>query len=374
MRIGMACFPTHGGSGVVATELGKYLARKGHEVAFISYAAPLRLSDIPERVSFHEVDAIQYPLLQTYPNDLALASKMVEVARMKHLQVLHVHYAIPFAAAALMAKYAAPELDLKVVTTLHGTDITLVGNDPTFRPITRWAIEQSDAVTAVSNWLREEAIQQFAIDRPIDVVYNFIDPERHARPCPGCIPPPDCTGEVTLMHISNFRPVKRVEDVVRVFALVRARMEARLLLVGDGPTARAAQVLATELGVADRVFFTGIVEQVEPVLQQADLLLLPSETESFGLVALEAMASGVPVIASRVGGLPEVVAHGETGYLAPVGDVIAMATFALELLSDPALYRRFCHAAQERAARLFDYHNLVDQYESVYERVLSRPA
>ncbi len=370
MRIGITCFPTHGGSGVVATELGKILARRGHEIAFISYAAPLRLADIPERVSFHEVDAMQYPLLQTYPNDLALASKIVSVARMKRLQVLHVHYAIPFAPAALMAKYAAPELDLKVVTTLHGTDITLVGSDPTFRPITRWSIQESDAVTAVSEWLRTRAIEEFAIDRPIDVVHNFVDPERHARPCPGCIPPLTCAGEVTLLHISNFRPVKRVEDVVRVFARVRARMEARLLLVGDGPTAGSAMEVATELGVADRVHFIGVVEQIEPVLQQANLLLLPSETESFGLVALEAMASGVPVIASRVGGLPEVVAHGETGYLAPVGDVDAMAEYAIGLLQNPIAYREFSQAAHERAARLFDYHLLVDRYEGIYDRVL----
>jgi len=371
MRIGIACFPTHGGSGVVATELGKYLAARGHEVAFISYAAPLRLSDVPERVSFHEVDGMQYPLLQTYPNDLALASKMISVARMKRLQIMHVHYAVPFAAAALLARYAAPELDLKVVTTLHGTDITLVGRDPTFYPITRWAIQESDAVTAVSHWLREEAIRTFAMNRPIDVVYNFVDPERHARPCPGCIPPLDCAGQVTLMHISNFRPVKRVEDVIRVFARVHDRMEARLLLVGDGPTAPAAMRLAAELGVADRVTMLGVVEQIEPVLQQANLLLLPSETESFGLVALEAMASGVPVVATQVGGLPEVVSHGETGYLAPVGDVDAMAAYALEILQDPLVYRQFSEAAQQRAARIFDYHLHVERYESIYERVLA---
>ncbi|NLT73005.1 MAG: N-acetyl-alpha-D-glucosaminyl L-malate synthase BshA [Chloroflexi bacterium] len=369
MRIGITCYPTHGGSGVVATELGKHLARAGHEVAFISYAALLRLSEIPERVSFHEVEGYSYPLLQNYPHGVALASKIVSVARMRHLQILHVHYAIPFAASALMAKYAAPELDLKVVTTLHGTDITLVGSDPTFRPITRWAIEQSDAVTAVSQWLHDEAVKEFAIRRPIDVVYNFIDPERHARPCPGCIPPVSCSGEVTLMHISNFRPVKRTEDVVRVFARVREHLEARLLMVGDGPAAGAAQQLAVDLGVADRVCFVGIVEQIEPILQQADLLLLPSETESFGLVALEAMASGVPVVATHVGGLPEVVSHGETGFLAPVGDVDAMAAYALQILGDRAVHRRFADASRERA-RLFDYREIVGQYEAIYERVL----
>jgi L-malate glycosyltransferase len=371
MHIGITCYATHGGSGVVATELGKHLASRNHEVAFVSYAAPLRLSNIPEHVSFHEVEAYDYPLLQNYPHTLALASKMVTVARMKQIQVFHVHYAIPFAAAALMAKFAAPELDLKVVTTLHGTDITLVGRDPTFRPITKWAIEASDAVTAVSRWLRDEAVREFAIERPIDVVYNFIDPERHKLPYPGCIPPHHSPREVTLMHISNFRPVKRVQDVVRVFARVAEKMEARLLLVGDGPTTSTALQVATDLGVADRVYFVGVVEQIEPILQQADLLLLPSETESFGLVALEAMASGVPVIASDVGGIPEVVAHGETGFLAPVGDVDRMADYALQILEDPELRQRLCEASRRRASTRFDYHTLVSQYERIYERVLA---
>ena len=371
MRIGITCYPTHGGSGVVATELGKHLAERDHEVAFISYAAPLRLTTIPDRVSFHEVEAYDYPLLQNYPHTLALASKMVDVARMRHLQVLHVHYAIPFAPAALMAKYAAPELELKVVTTLHGTDITLVGGESTFRPITRWAIEQSDAVTAVSRWLRDEAMSRFSIRRPIDVVYNFIDPERHTRRAPGCIPPREGPRQVTLMHISNFRPVKRVQDVVRVFARVAQQMDARLLLVGDGPTAGMAAQLAAELGVRERVFFVGVVEEIEAVLQQADLLLLPSETESFGLVALEAMATGVPVVASAVGGIPEVVVHGETGYLAPVGDVERMAEYALQVLRDPALKQRICKAARQRAAEHFGYAERVAEYEDIYRRVIA---
>jgi L-malate glycosyltransferase len=373
MRIGITCYPTHGGSGVVATELGKHLARWGHEVAFVSYSAPLRLGTIPDRVTFHEVEAVEYPLLKNYPYTLALASKMIAVARMKGLQVLHVHYAIPFAPAALMAKYAAPELDLKVVTTLHGTDITLVGNDPTFRPITKWAIEQSDAVTAVSHFLRDQARDEFDIERDMDVVYNFIDPERHERPCPGCIEPRSSPDEVTLMHISNFRPVKRVEDVVRILARVRERMPARLILVGDGPTACTALQVALSLGVADSVQFTGVVEEIEPVLQQADLLLLPSETESFGLVALEAMASGIPVIASDVGGIPEVVTHGETGFLAPVGDAEHMGDYAVQLLSDHDLYHQFSHAARERAGSQFGYEKIVRQYERVYARLLKMP-
>ena len=373
MRIGITCYPTHGGSGVVATELGKHLASWGHEVAFISYSAPLRLGIIPERVSFHEVEAVEYPLLKNYPYTLALASKMIAVARMKGLQLLHVHYAIPFAPAALMAKVAAPELDLKVVTTLHGTDITLVGNDPTFRPITKWAIEQSDAVTAVSRFLRDQARDEFDIERDMDVVHNFVDPERHDRPCPSCIAPRSSPDEVTLMHVSNFRPVKRVEDVVRVLAHVRKRMPARLILVGDGPTACTALQVALSLGVADSVQFTGVVEEIEPILQQADLLLLPSETESFGLVALEAMASGIPVIASKVGGLPEVVTHGETGFLAPVGDYEAMGDHAIDLLSDQELYHRFSHAARERAGAQFSYDKIVREYERVYARLLEMP-
>ncbi len=374
MRIGITCYPSHGGSGVVATELGKHLARWGHEVAFISYSAPLRLGNLPERVTFHEVEAVEYPLLKNYPYTLALASKMIAVAQQRQLEVLHVHYAIPFAPAALLAKAAAPELGLRVVTTLHGTDITLVGNDPTFRPITKWAIEQSDAVTAVSFFLRDQAREEFGIGRDIDVIYNFIDPERHDRPCPGCIEPRKSPDEVTLMHISNFRPVKRVEDVVRIFARVRQEMPARLIMVGDGPTACVALQVALSLGVADSVQFTGVVEEIEPVLQQADLLLLPSETESFGLVALEAMASGIPVIASDVGGLPEVVAHGETGYLAPVGDVESMSAYAIQLLRDRELYHRFSHAARERAASRFAYQQIVRQYEQVYARVLGMPA
>ncbi len=373
MRIGITCYPSHGGSGVVATELGKHLAHWGHEVAFISYSAPLRLGNIPERVTFHEVEAVEYPLLKNYPYTLALASKMIAVARMKALQVLHVHYAIPFAPAALLAKYAAPELDLRVVTTLHGTDITLVGNDPTFKPITKWAIEQSDAVTAVSHFLREQAREEFEIGREMDVIYNFIDPERHDRPCPGCIQPRSSPDEMTLMHISNFRPVKRVEDVVRVFAKVRKRMPARLIMVGDGPTACTALQVALSLGVADSVQFTGVVEEIEPVLQQADLLLLPSQTESFGLVALEAMASGIPVVASDVGGLPEVVAHGETGYLAPVGDVERMGDYAIQLLSDHELHHRFAHAARQRASEFFSYQQIVREYEQVYARLLKAP-
>lgn len=376
MRIGITCYPSHGGSGVVATELGKHLAERGHEVAFVSYAAPLRLSQLPPRVTLHEIDAVDYPLLKNFPYTLALASKMAQVARERQLQVLHVHYAIPFTAAAALACQMAPELGLKVVTTLHGTDVTLVGGTPTFKPVMILALQQSDAVTAVSRFLRDEAYRQFGAQREIEVIYNFIDPERHAYARPACIPPLDRPDQVTLMHISNFRPVKRVVDVVRVFAQARRRLQqqgldARLVLVGDGPDSCRALQTALELRVADRVQFTGIVERVEPLLQTADLLLLPSETESFGLVALEAMASGVPVVASEVGGLPEVVEHGRSGFLAPVGDVEAMAEYATALLADCETRTTFARAARERAATGFDYHHIVPQYEALYERVIT---
>jgi len=370
MRIGITCYPTHGGSGVIATELGKHMAERGHEIAFISYSTPLRLTDIPPRVSFHQVNVTEYPLLKNFPYTLALASKMAEVARMKQLQILHVHYAIPFAAAALLARQVAPELDLKIVTTLHGTDVTLVGNNPSFKPVTKLAIEHSDAVTAVSDFLKNETYRQFEVQKEIDVIHNFVDPERHERPIPPCIPPLNCPRQFTLMHISNFRPVKRVGDVVRVFARIAENLEARLIMVGDGPDSCMAMQMAQDLNVADRVKFIGVVVQVAPLLRAANLLLLPSQTESFGLVALEAMASGVPVIASDVGGLPEVIEHGVSGYLAPVGDVDKMAEYALKILSDCSTCRAFSRAARTRAVELFSHHNIVPQYEAVYERVL----
>ena len=370
MRIGITCYPTHGGSGVVATELGKHLAQRGHEVAFISYSTPLRLAEFPRGVSFHEVEIVEYPLLKNFPYTLALASKMADVARMKQLQILHVHYAIPFAAAALLARQIVPELNLKVVTTLHGTDVTLVGNNPSLKPVTTLAIEYSDAVTAVSCFLKKETYRHFQLKKDVQVIYNFIDPDRHDRPISPCIPPHDCPEQLTLMHISNFRSVKRVGDVIKVFARVAEKLESRLIMVGDGPDSGLAVQMARDLGVADRVKFIGVVDDVAPLLKAANLLLLPSVTESFGLVALEAMASGVPVIASNVGGLPEVVEHGRSGFLVPVGDVDKMAEYAIQILSDCSMYTAFSKAGRKRAVAFFDYHNIVPQYEALYERVL----
>jgi N-acetyl-alpha-D-glucosaminyl L-malate synthase BshA len=343
MRIGIVCYPTAGGSGVVATELGKHLAERGHVIAFISYANPLRLRDLPPRVCFHEVDQDDHPLLKQFPHSLTLTAKMVEVARS--------HYAIPVAAAASMSRQNAPELGLKVVTTLHGTDITVVGSTPSFKPVVEWSINQSDAVTAVSGFLAAETGRQLSLRRPIDVVPNFIDPDRHGAPIAPCRPEDGSRRQVTLMHISNFRPLKRLGDVVRIFSRVAARIDARLVLVGDGPEYGRTRELVEGLGLTDRVRFVGVVDEVAPLLAEADLLLLPSETESFGLVALEAMASGVPVIASRVGGLPEVVEHGVSGFLEPVGDVDAMADRALAILSDCATRNRFGRSTGTRWCR-----------------------
>lgn len=371
MRIGISCYASHGGSGVVATELGKHLAARNHEVAFISYATPLRLTELPPRVSFHEVQIEEYPLLKNFPYTLALASKMAEVARMRKLQILHVHYAIPFAAAALLAKEIAPELNLKVITTLHGTDITLVGNNASFKPVTELTIERSDAVTAVSHFLKAETYRQFTVTKKIDVIYNFIDPAQYDYPVSPCIPPCNSQHQMSLIHISNFRPVKRIGDVIRIFAKVAAKIDARLLLVGDGPDAPIAEQMARDLAVADRVKFLGVVDHVASLLRAADLLLLPSETESFGLVALEAMAGGVPVVASDIGGLAEVIEHGSCGYLAPVGDIKQMAHYALKLLSDCPLREAFAEAGRQRAARLFPAQQIIPQYEAIYTRVLS---
>ena len=366
MRIGITCYPTHGGSGVFATELGKQLALRGHTISFISYSAPLRLVDLPPRVTFHEVQVGEYPLLKQYPYTLALAAKMVEVATANGLQVLHVHYAIPFSPAAILARQMAPELNLRVVTTLHGTDTSLVGAAPYFHPVTRFSIEQSDAVTTVSEYLREETRETFRISRPIEVIPNCVDLEHYQHVGAGD------DGKKLVLHISNFRPVKRAADVIEVFARVRSRVDARLVLVGDGPDLSRSLALAQDKGVGGDVTTVGVVDDVAPFLRAADLLLLPSASESFGLVALEAMASSVPVVASRAGGLPEVVADGEAGFLLPPGEVEAMAARAVELLTDRDLHGR-CAAAGRARARRFDCDVVIPRFEDLYERVLRQP-
>src|SRR6267378_4065364 len=375
MRIGITCYPTYGGSGAVATELGLELARRGHDVHFISYASPFRLRGYAERVTFHEVTQLEYPLFeQSSPYALALAVKQHEVAKREQLDLMHVHYAIPHAATAWLAKQMLRNegLDLKIVTTLHGTDITLVGQDPSYFTLTKFSIERSDAVTAVSTYLRDETYRAFGCAGcDVIVIPNFISPAEYH-------PPTDRTfrralapaGHKILLHVSNFRPVKRVVDVLRVFAGVRRELPATLVLVGDGPDRDPAEQEADRLGLRNDVRFLGKVDNVADILRGGDLFLLPSATESFGLAALEAMACGVPVLASAAGGIPEVVTDGETGALAPVGDVARMTERALAILQDGAEHERLKRNAAARAPE-FAAERVVPLYEKVYEDVLA---
>jgi N-acetyl-alpha-D-glucosaminyl L-malate synthase BshA len=372
MNIGITCYPTVGGSGAVAAELGKQLARRGHQVHFVSYRLPFRLGGFQEHIRFHEVDVTAYSLFEYPPHDLALAAKMAEVAREYRLDLFHVHYAIPHAIAGLLAQQMLGDGAPRLVTTLHGTDVTLVGQDRSFFEITRFGIERSDGVTAVSEFLRRMTLDELGVRNAIDVVPNFVDIARHCAgrgvPDRAALARPE---ERILLHMSNFRPVKRVVDIVRVFERVQREIPAVLLMVGDGPERASAQALARRLGVADKVRFLGRQDNIEEFTGVADLYLLPSELESFGLSALEAMACGVPVIGSDAGGLPEVVAHGETGYLLPVGDIEGMASRAIELLRDAAAHQRMSSAARRRVEEHFDAEQIVSQYEHVYERVLS---
>jgi N-acetyl-alpha-D-glucosaminyl L-malate synthase BshA len=377
MRIGITCYPTYGGSGVVATELGIELAALGHEIHFISYSQPFRLSGRDQGIFYHEVPVSSYPLFEFPPYDLALASRMAEVAEFNGLDLLHVHYAIPHSVSALLARQmlAARGRRLPFVTTLHGTDITLVGLDRSYLPITRYAIQESDGVTSISTYLKEKTIQNFDVTRGIEVVPNFVncdlytpikdeakraeERERLARP-----------DEAILMHLSNFRPVKRVVDVVRIFAQVAKEMPAQLVLVGDGPERSAAEWLARDLHIQEKVHFLGKQDRVNELLPLADLLLMPSELESFGLAALEAMACKVPSIATRVGGVPELIDDGVTGLLYPVGDVDAMAQGALGLLKDNARLEGMREAGRKTAQSRFCSSLVVPQYLRYYESVL----
>jgi N-acetyl-alpha-D-glucosaminyl L-malate synthase BshA len=369
MRIGIVCYPTYGGSGAVATELGLALAARGHEIHFISYALPFRLRGYHERVSFHEVKIGSYPLFEHPPYSLALTVMLHEVAVRERLDVLHAHYAIPHAAAGWMAKQILESdgRSLAVVTTLHGTDITLVGQDPSYHTVTKFSIEHSDAVTAVSAFLRDETFRAFGCSGcAIQVIPNFVSLEEFHPPEQRCSEKPP--HELTLMHISNMRPVKRLLDVVRIFARVRERLRARLVLVGDGPDRDAAEREVERLGLRGEVRVLGKVEDVNEVLRKADLYLLPSQSESFGLSALEALATGVPVVGTRAGGLPEVVQQGVNGFLGEVGDVEGMAAGAIELLEDADRWRAASFAARERAAE-FATERVVPLYEELYATV-----
>jgi N-acetyl-alpha-D-glucosaminyl L-malate synthase BshA len=375
MRIGITCYPTYGGSGVVATELGLELAARGHEIHFISYAQPIRLNEASERIYFHEVEVTSYPLFDHPPYALALAVKMAEVAEAADLDLLHVHYAIPHSVSALLARAMRAPRRLPFITTLHGTDITLVGADRSYLPITRFSIEQSDGVTAVSEYLRDRTVKEFDVRKPIEVIPNFVncdlykrgerdDERRHWAP----------GGEPILLHLSNFRPVKRITDVVEIFALVREKMPAKLVLMGDGPDRGSAEWLVRQKGLARDVLFLGKQDRVYEKLSQGDLFLLPSDLESFGLAALEAMACEVPVIASDVGGLREVVTHGEDGYLVPPRDVAAAARYAIEILSRSDRGREMGQRARVNARKKYCANDIIPRYEAYYERVLAGSA
>jgi N-acetyl-alpha-D-glucosaminyl L-malate synthase BshA len=373
MKIGISCYPTYGGSGIVATELAMALAEQGDEVHVISYALPSRLTFVTPTLFFHEVIVPRYPLFEYPPYPLALATKMVEVARHSGLDVLHVHYAIPNAVSAVLARQILAPQPLPVVTTLHGTDVTLVGNDPSYLETTRYGIVESDAVTSVSESLRQATIEQLGVSSRIDVVPNFIDPARfeRAQSLPGArrwARP----GERILVHISNFRPVKRVLDVVAIFEQVHRTVPSRLLMVGDGPERPKVEQYCREHGICGAITFVGSLPLIEEVLVGADLFLLPSESESFGLSALEAMACEVPVIATTIGGLPEVVGEGETGFLLPVGDVSGMAAAALKLLGNEEMRQRFGVASRRRAVSVFSQTAVVARYREIYERVVAR--
>jgi N-acetyl-alpha-D-glucosaminyl L-malate synthase BshA len=377
MKIGITCYPTYGGSGVVATELGIELAALGHQVHFITYSQPFRLTGREQGIFYHEVPVSNYPLFEYPPYDLALATRMAEVAEYYDLDLLHVHYAIPHSVSALLARQmlAARGRKLPFVTTLHGTDITLVGLDRSYLAITRFGIEESNGVTSISQYLKNKTLEEFLVKNPIQVIPNFVNcdvykplkdreaaRERYARP-----------DERILIHLSNFRPVKRVTDVVKVFAKVAQQVPARLLLVGDGPDRSSAEWLAHNLGIQDHISFLGKQESVNELLPVADLMIMPSELESFGLAALEAMACRVPTIATNVGGVPELIDDGVTGRLFPVGDTEAMAEAAIGLLTNPQELDQMGHAGRASAQARYCASKIIPLYENYYEAVLARP-
>ena len=380
MKIGITCYPTYGGSGVVGTELGIELADRGHEVHFIAYQQPIRLNTAHPQIYFHEVTVSQYPLFEYPPYDLALATRMAEVAEIYGLDILHVHYAIPHSVSALLARQMLAAQDrprkLPFVTTLHGTDITIVGADRSYLPVTRYSIEQSDGVTAISNYLKQRTLQEFDIRNPIEVIYNFVNCDTYKRDPHAAERRSEFAGkdERILVHVSNFRPVKRIGDVIEIFDRVQKKVPSRLLLMGDGPERSQAEWLVNKKGLRDKVEFLGKVDRVSQKLSIADLMLVPSELESFGLAALEAMACEVPAVATKVGGVPEVIEHGRSGFLAEVGDVETMAKDAISILSDEKRLREMGQMARWEAQSRFCASTIIPEYEKFYERVLERAA
>lgn len=375
MKIGIVCYPTFGGSGVVATELGMALAAQGHQVHFISYSQPFRLDVFSGNLFYHEVPVTNYPLFEFLPYEISLTSKLVDVVMHQELDLLHVHYAIPHASAAYMARQILLKRGKRIpfITTLHGTDITLMGRDPSYQPVIEFAINESDGVTAVSDSLRQDTLKYFNISREIEVIPNFIDLENYAKPSDLCFKGMYApNGERILTHISNFRPVKRIDDVVRVFERVHREVPSKLILAGDGPERGNVENLARQLGVIQDVVFLGKTKAIERILCMSDLFLLTSETESFGLSSLEAMASYVPVISTNTGGIPEVNVHGYSGFLSNVGDVDDMAQNALKLLKDEALMEQFKGQAREQAAK-FNITEILPMYERMYSRLTGLP-
>lgn len=379
MKIGITCYPTYGGSGVVATELGKALAKRGHEIHFITYAMPTRLSTFMDNIFYHEVEMNNYPLFEFPLYSIALASKMVEVTRFHGLDILHAHYAIPHATSAFLAREILKSethnsMSIRFVTTLHGTDITLTGLEPSFLPTMKFSIEKADGVTAVSKFLADKTNTQYKIDKHIEVIPNFVDIDKFKREndektqCFRKNIAPN--SEKIFIHISNFRALKRVQDVIKIFYEVRKKLEAKLLLVGDGPDRSDCEQLVRELEISEHVRFMGKQDALVELLSVSDIFMIPSQSESFGLSALEAMSCGVPVISSSVGGLPELNLHNETGYIAEIGDVDRMAKYAVDLLSDKKKYELFSKNARKRAEE-FSEDKIVPQYEKFYEQIVN---
>ncbi len=375
MKIGITCYPTYGGSGVLATELGKALAERGHSVHFISYALPMRLNKFVENVYFHEVELSNYPLFEFPLYSLALTSKMIEVMEYENLDIIHAHYAIPHSVSAYLAKQVLAKNNKKVnvVTTLHGTDITLVGLEPSFLPLVKYSIEESCGTTAVSRFLKEKTITNYDINKDIRVIYNFIDTDLY-KPMPSKnlrdhIAP---NGEKVLIHISNFRPVKRTTDVIKIFNKVHKEIPSKLVLVGDGPDRAECDKLAKEFKINNDIIFLGKQEALVEILNAADVFIIPSQSESFGLSALEAMSCGLPVVSSSVGGLPELIRHNETGYIAEIGDVDRMARYVIELLTNDRKYELFSKNSRERAVTCFDKNIIVPQYEEYYKEIIGK--
>jgi L-malate glycosyltransferase len=371
MKIGIVCYPSIGGSGIVASELGKELSRRGHEIHFISYDIPMKLEGSTEQFHFHHVEVPIYPLFRFPPYTIALASKIYETSKANPLDILHAHYAVPHSTSAFLAKQmlcSRGEPHLKVITTLHGTDTALVGQMQSYKPVVEYSIDYSDAVTAVSEYLREQTLRDFDIHQNVHVIHNPIDT--------GLFTPPEkktVNGIKRIVHISNFRPVKRIGDTIKVFDLISKCVPSELLFIGEGPERSGAEEMVQQLGLNQKVTFMGRRPDVEEILKTADLLLCTSETESFGMSIAEAMATQVPVVATRTGGIPEVVAHGETGYLAPVGDIQALGQAAVKLLSNPDLLTRFGIASLERIKRCFDLERITTKYEELYETVRKQP-